>query len=99
MCLVPKTVKKNPGEITSVGNTSGLNKKMKLSKIIHFLNVLVGFAGVATAIAGVVAGNSLLIGITREHFLLCSGVLMLIAIWLSVNTVHHVMLENKGEIV
>ena len=72
---------------------------MKLSKIIHILNVVVGFAGVATAIAGVLANNSLVWGLTREHLLLCSGVLMLIAIWLAVNTVHHVMLEEKGEVV
>ena len=72
---------------------------MKLSKIIHILNVLVGFAGVATAIAGVLANNSLVGGLTREHLLLCSGILMLIAIWLAVNTVHHVMLEANGEVV
>jgi len=72
---------------------------MKLSKIIHILNVLVGFVGVATATVGVLAGNNLVWGLTREHLLLCSGVLMLIAIWLAVNTVHHVMLENKGEVI
>jgi hypothetical protein len=72
---------------------------MKLSKLIHVLNVLVGFAGVATAIVGVLAGNSLVGGLTREHLLLCSGVLMLIAIWLAVNTVHHVMLEKTGEVI
>ena len=72
---------------------------MKLSKILHVLNVVVGFAGVATAIAGVVAGVNLVWGLTREHLFLCSGVLMLIAIWLAVNTVHHVMLENKGEVI
>ena len=72
---------------------------MKLSKIIHILNVVVGFAGVVTAIAGVLTNNSLVWGLTREHLLLCSGVLMLIAIWLAVNTVHHVMLEEKGEVV
>jgi hypothetical protein len=72
---------------------------MKLSKLIHVLNVLVGFAGVATAIAGVLAVNSPIWGLTREHLLLCSGVLMLIAIWLAVNIVHHVMLEKNGEVI
>ncbi len=72
---------------------------MKLSKIIHILNVLVGFAGVATAVAGVLAVNGPIWGLTREHLLLCSGVLMLIAIWLAVNTVHHVMLEKTGEVI
>ncbi|HRI05170.1 MAG TPA: hypothetical protein PLL77_15645 [Pyrinomonadaceae bacterium] len=72
---------------------------MKLSKIMHILNVLVGFAGVATAIVGVLMGTGLLWGVNREHFLLCSGLLMLIAIWLAVNTVHHVMLEKTGEVI
>ena len=72
---------------------------MKLSKIIHILNVLVGFAGVITAFVGVAAGDGRIWGFTREHFLLCSGLLMLIAIWLAVNTVHHVMLEKTGEVI
>ena len=71
---------------------------MKLSKIIYVLNVLVGFAGVGTAIAGVVATN-LVWGLSREHLHLCSGLLMLIAIWLAVNTVHHVLLEKNGEVI
>ena len=74
-------------------------KNMKLSKIIHVLNVLVGFAGVVTAIVAVAAGDGLVRGLTREHLLLCSGLLMLIAIWLAVNTVHHVMLENRGDVI
>ena len=72
---------------------------MKLSKIIHVLNVLVGFAGVVTAIVAVAASDGLVRGLTREHLLLCSGLLMLIAIWLAVNTVHHVMLEKTGEVI
>ena len=66
---------------------------------MHILNVLVGFAGVATAIVGVLGSNGLVWGLTREHLLLCSGILMLIAIWLAVNTVHHVMLEKTGEVI
>ena len=72
---------------------------MKLSKIIHILNVLLGFAGVITAIFAVVGSDGLVRGLTREHLLLCSGLLMLIAIWLAVNTVHHVMLENRGDVI
>ena len=71
---------------------------MKLSKVIHVLNVLVGFAGVVTALVGAAAGDGRIIGFTREHFLFCSGLLMLIAIWLAVNTVHHVMIERTGEV-
>ena len=73
---------------------------MKLSKIIHVLNVLVGAAGVVAAIVAVnIGANDTLWGINREHWLLCSGLLMLMAIWLAVNTVHHVMLEKTGEII
>ncbi len=72
---------------------------MKLSKIIHILNVLVGFTGVVTAIVGTAAGDGRIWGFTREHFLFCSGLLMLIGIWLAVNTVHHVMLEKTGEVI
>jgi len=72
---------------------------MKLSKIIHILNVIVGFAGVITAFVAVAAGDGRILGFTREHIMLCSGLLMLIAIWLAVNTVHHVMIERTGEII
>ncbi len=72
---------------------------MKLSKIMHILNVLVGFAGIVTATVAVLGSDGIVRGLTREHLLLCSGVLMLIAIWLAVNTVHHVMLEKTGEVI
>ena len=66
---------------------------------MHVLNVLVGFAGVVTALVGAAAGEGRIIGFTREHFLFCSGLLMLIAIWMAVNTIHHVMIEKNGEII
>ena len=72
---------------------------MKLSKIIHVLNVLVGFAGIVTALVGAAAGDGRILGFTREHILFCSGLLMLMAIWLAVNTVHHVMLEKTGDVI
>ena len=72
---------------------------MKLSRIIHVLNVVVGFAGVITAIVAVAGPDGVVRGLTREHLLLCSGLLILVAIWLAVNTVHHVMLENKGDVI
>jgi hypothetical protein len=73
---------------------------MKLSKAMHVLNVLVGFAGVVTAIVAVTMGaNELKWGVTREHILFCSGLLMLMAIWLAINTIHHVMIEKTGEII
>lgn len=66
---------------------------------MHILNVLVGFAGIVTATVAVLGSDGIVRGLTREHLLLCSGVLMLIAIWLAVNTVHHVMLEKTGEVI
>ena len=70
---------------------------MKPSKIGHVLNVIVGFAGIITALAGVMAGaNDIVFGLTREHLFLCAGLLILVAIWLAINTIHHVMLETKG---
>ncbi len=71
---------------------------MKLSKLLHVGSVVVGLAGIVTAIAGAQAGAiNLVWGLTREHLFLCSGLLMLIAIWLAIGTIHHMMLEEKGE--
>ena len=72
---------------------------MKISKVLHIIGVVVGFAGIVAALVGAFAGSSLIWGLTREHILFCSGLLMLIAIWLAVSTIHHVMLENRGDVV
>jgi hypothetical protein len=73
---------------------------MKISKTLHILSVVAGFAGIISAIVGATMSASALVwGITREHWLLCSGLLMLIAIWLELGTMHHIMLEKNGEIV
>ncbi len=69
---------------------------MKFSQVLHVTGVAVGFAGIITALAGVVAGADTLVwGLTREHLFLCSGLLMLIAIWISISTIHHMMLEKE----
>lgn len=71
---------------------------MKLSKIGHAASVVVGWAGISTALAGVNAGVSGLVwGLSREHLFLCAGLLMLIAIWFAIGTIHHMKLEEKGE--
>ena len=73
---------------------------MKISKTLHVASVVVGFAGIISAIVGAIMSEAALVwGITREHWLFCSGLLMLIAIWFTVSTIHHMMLEKKGEIV
>lgn len=75
-------------------------RHMKLSHILHIAGIIVGFAGIITALAGIVAGaESLVWGLTREHLFLCSGLLMLIAIWISVSTIHHVMLEKERRLI
>lgn len=71
---------------------------MKISKVLHVVSVIIGFFGIITAFAGVSAGSDMLVwGLTREHLFLCSGLLILIAIWFTVSTLHHMKLEEKGE--
>ena len=73
---------------------------MKFSKLMHVASVIVGFVGVIV-FAGAILGGSdnLVFGITKVDALLCAGILILIAIWLQVATIHHMMLEKRGEIV
>jgi|JI10StandDraft_1071094.scaffolds.fasta_scaffold132054_6 hypothetical protein len=73
---------------------------MKISKVLHVLSVIVGFAGIITALLGAFAGaDKLIFGLTREHILLCAGLLVLIAIWFTISTIHHMKLEEKGSII
>ena len=73
---------------------------MKISKTLHIASVVTGFAGIVSAIVGATMGEGALMwGVTREHWLFCSGLLVLIAIWFIVSAMHHMMLEKKGEIV
>ncbi len=76
---------------------------MKLSKLFHVLSVLSGLAGVITfVVIGIsVLGRSseLVFGVTKIDALLCVVVLLLIATWLQLSTIHHMVLEKKGELV
>ncbi|MFZ2151532.1 MAG: hypothetical protein WAV09_00305 [Minisyncoccia bacterium] len=73
---------------------------MRPSKLMHVGSVIVGFAGVITFVGAVLNGSdNLVFGITKVDALLCSVILILIAIWLQIATIHHMMLEKKGEIV
>lgn len=73
---------------------------MKFSKLLHITSVLVGFAGIITFTGAQFGGaDDLVFGVTKMHALLCAGVLFLIAIWTQVATIHHMMLEKKGEII
>ena len=73
---------------------------MKFSKLMHVASVIVGLVGVVV-FAGAILGGSdnLVFGITKVDALLCAGILILIAIWTQIATIHHMILEKKGEIV
>lgn len=73
---------------------------MKLSKLMHVASVIVGFAGVITFIGALLGGgDNLVAGVTKIDALLCAAILILIATWLQLATIHHMMLEKRGEIV
>lgn len=76
---------------------------MKLSKLMHVFSVISGLAGVLTfAAMGIeILGGAkdYVFGVTRIDALLCVAILILIAIWLQMATIHHMMLEKKGEII
>lgn len=73
---------------------------MKLSKIMHVGSVITGFVGVIVFMGTLIGGgDNLVFGITKIDALFCAGILILIATWLQIATIHHMMLEKKGEIV
>jgi len=72
---------------------------MKLSKLMHIGSVVVGFIGVIVFIIAVFGGSGFVFGITKVDTLLCAGVLILIAIWVQIATIHHMMLEKTGEVI
>ena len=73
---------------------------MKLSKFMHVVSVVVGLTGVVSFAAAILGGaDNLVFGVTKVDALLCAAILILIAIWLQIATIHHMMLEKKGEIV
>jgi cytochrome c biogenesis protein CcdA len=73
---------------------------MKPSKLMHIGSVIVGFVGVLTFIGALVGGaDDLVFGVTKFDALFCSAILILIATWLQIGTIHHMMLERKGEVI
>ena len=67
---------------------------------MHITSIVVGLAGVVTFVGAILGGaDNLVFGITKVDALLCAAILILIAIWLSIGTIHHMMLEKRGEIV
>lgn len=73
---------------------------MKLSKTMHVGSVVTGFVGVIVFVGTLIGGgDNLVFGITKMDALVCSAILILIAIWLQIATIHHIMLEKKGEVI
>lgn len=73
---------------------------MKLSKIMHVASIIVGSIAVITFLVAIFDGaDNNVFGITKVDALLCTGILVLFAIWGQVGAIHHMMLEKKGEIV
>jgi len=74
---------------------------MKLSKALHVISVVMGLVGVFMSAFAVLVWPAGVVwfGMTREVMLLCSITSLLAAIWLQIATIHHMMLERKGEIV
>ena len=73
---------------------------MKFSKLMHVASVIVGFVGVITFAAAVLGGaDNLVFGVTKADALACAAILILIATWLQIATIHHIILEKHGEIV
>lgn len=74
---------------------------MKLSKVLHVISVIAGIVGVAMSGFAVLfwPAGVVWFGLTRDIMLLCAITSLLAAIWLQVATIHHMMLEKRGEIV
>ena len=67
---------------------------------MHVISVLVGLAGVVTFTGAILGGSdNLVFGLTKIDALLCAGILILIATWIQIATIHHMILEKQGEII
>ena len=74
---------------------------MKLSKVLHVVSVIAGLAGFVMSGVAILAwpADVVWFGLTREVMLLCAITSLLVAIWLQIATIHHMMLEKRGEII
>ena len=65
---------------------------------MHVASVVVGFIGVIVFAGAVLGGaDDIIFGITKFDALFCAAILLLIAIWAQIGTIHHMKLEEKGE--
>lgn len=65
---------------------------------MHVSSVIAGFAGISAFGIAVFGGSENVFGITKMDALACVAILILIAIWLAISTIHHMMLEKKESI-
>jgi hypothetical protein len=78
---------------------------MKISKVLHVASIISGVLGVLSFLGlfggGMMSGISGMMGSGQGYMSMTSTsfTLILIAIWLQIATIHHMMLEKKGEIV
>jgi hypothetical protein len=74
---------------------------MKLSKLFHIISVIFGLIGMAMSAIAVLfwPGGVVWWGLTREVMLMCAITSLLAAIWIQIATIHHMMLEKKGEVI
>lgn len=78
---------------------------MKISKILHIASVVSGIFGILSFLGlfggGMMSGFSGMMGYGQGYTSMPMGsiVLFLIAIWLQIGAIHHMMLEKKKEIV
>lgn len=71
-----------------------------VSKFLHVTSVIVGLVGVIAFASAILGGaDNLVFGITKADALACAAILILIAIWVQIATIHHMMLEKKGKLI
>ena len=82
-----------------------INKNMKISKVLHVVSVISGVLGVLSFLGlfggGMMSGFSGMMGYGQGYASMPMGSIgfFLIAIWLQIGTIHHMILEKKGELV
>ncbi len=73
---------------------------MKISKVLHVLSVISGVIGLFAFLGTWGGGMYGMMGGAYNNMMTNSPIIyFLIAIWLQLGTMHHIMLEKKGEIV
>ena len=73
---------------------------MKISKVLHVTSVAVGSLGVLALVGAWCANRyGAVWGMNESHLFMDAIILVLIAVWLQIATIHHMMLEKRGEII